>query len=79
MYCPECGNDAGDAKFCPECGANLGGVKDALSGKPAAKAAPKGDDAPVAADDAPSGGPGRLSPVTRFWPRSGQAPARRPA
>ena len=36
MYCPECGNDAGDAKFCPECGANLAGVKDALSGKPAA-------------------------------------------
>ena len=39
MYCPECGNDAGDAKFCPECGANLAGVKDALSGKPAAAAA----------------------------------------
>ena len=35
MYCPECGNDAGDAKFCPECGANLAGVKDALGGKPA--------------------------------------------
>jgi hypothetical protein len=33
MYCPECGNDAGDAKFCPECGANLAGVKTALKGK----------------------------------------------
>ena len=33
MYCPECGNDAGDAKFCPECGANLAGVQDALKGK----------------------------------------------
>ena len=33
MYCPECGNDAGDAKFCPECGADLGGVKYALRGK----------------------------------------------
>ncbi len=33
MYCPECGTDAGDAKFCPECGANLAGVKDALHGK----------------------------------------------
>jgi tetratricopeptide (TPR) repeat protein len=33
MYCPECGNDAGDAKFCPECGANLSGVKDVLRGK----------------------------------------------
>jgi len=33
MYCPECGNDSGDAKFCPECGADLGGVKEALRGK----------------------------------------------
>jgi hypothetical protein len=68
MYCPECGNDAGDAKFCPECGANLGGVKDALSGKPAAKsaaAAPKGDDATEAAA-ASSDGPRRLSPAV-IW------------
>jgi hypothetical protein len=33
MYCPECGNDAGDAKFCPECGADLAGVKSALTGR----------------------------------------------
>jgi hypothetical protein len=33
MYCPECGNDASDAKFCPECGADLAGVKNALRGK----------------------------------------------
>ena len=33
MYCPECGNDAGDAKFCPECGADLTGVKGALGAK----------------------------------------------
>ena len=33
MYCPECGNDANDAKFCPECGADLAGVKSALKGK----------------------------------------------
>ena len=33
MYCPECGNDADDAKFCPECGADLAGVKTALRGK----------------------------------------------
>jgi len=33
MYCPECGNDADDAKFCPECGADLAGIKSALSGK----------------------------------------------
>ena len=33
MYCPECGNEAGEAKFCPECGANLAGVQNALRGK----------------------------------------------
>ena len=65
MYCPECGTDAGEARFCPECGENLAGVKDALTGKPAAKAAKAGPD--VAADTpaaAPTGGgPGRLSPA----------------
>jgi tetratricopeptide (TPR) repeat protein len=69
MYCPECGNDAGDAKFCPECGANLAGVKDALSGAPAAAAAPRdGDEAAsaAAAETARSGGPGRLSPAV-IW------------
>ena len=66
MYCPECGNDAGDAKFCPECGANLSGVKDALGGKPAAAAASQGGDAAAPAAEpqaAPSRGPGRLSPA----------------
>jgi len=33
MYCPECGNDAGDAKFCPECGADLAGLKNTLQGR----------------------------------------------
>ncbi len=33
MYCPECGNEAGEAKFCPECGANLAGVQNALRGR----------------------------------------------
>jgi outer membrane protein assembly factor BamD (BamD/ComL family) len=33
MYCPECGNDAGSAKFCPECGADLSNIKSALQGK----------------------------------------------
>lgn len=62
MYCPECGNDAGDAKFCPECGANLAGVKEALAGKPepTAAAAPGGGDP---AQAVPSRGPGRLSPA----------------
>jgi hypothetical protein len=69
MYCPECGNDAGDAKFCPECGANLAGVKDALSGKPAAAAAKPAPKGGGAADDqvaATSGAPGRLSPAV-IW------------
>ena len=30
MYCPECGTEAGDAKFCPECGEDLAGIKNAL-------------------------------------------------
>lgn len=53
MYCPECGNDAGDAKFCPECGANLAGVQDALRGKSTGgktageEAAPAGVTAPA--------------------------------
>jgi len=33
MYCPECGNDAADAKFCPECGVDLAGVKSVFRGK----------------------------------------------
>ncbi len=33
MYCPECGNDAGDANFCPECGADLKGVKGAIASR----------------------------------------------
>lgn len=33
MYCPECGHDAGDAKFCPECGADLTGLRDTFKGK----------------------------------------------
>ena len=39
MYCPECGNDAGDAKFCPECGADLAGLKNAMKGKTTGQAA----------------------------------------
>jgi hypothetical protein len=68
MYCPECGNDAGAAKFCPECGANLAGVKDALGGKPAAKPAKQGGRASGAAASAPEavGGPRRLSPAV-IW------------
>lgn len=76
MYCPECGNDAGDAKFCPECGANLSGVKDALSGRRPAKATAAGPADDAAADltgaeatglsGAEAGGPRRLSPAV-IW------------
>ena len=67
MYCPECGNDAGNSKFCPECGANLAGVKDALSGKPAAKpGTTKQDGGAAASKAAPAGGPKRLSPAV-IW------------
>jgi hypothetical protein len=66
MYCPECGNDAGNAKFCPECGANLAGVKDALGGKPAAKPTTAKKGAAPASKAAPAGGPKRLSPAV-IW------------
>ncbi len=70
MYCPECGNDAHDAKFCPECGANLSGVKSALRGKTtgqqggkAGRSGDKGGAATPAASNEPSG---RLSPAV-IW------------
>ena len=52
MYCPECGTDAGEARYRPECGENLAGVKEAMTGKPAAKAAKSGPDG--AADKPPA-------------------------
>lgn len=42
MYCPECGNDAGDAKFCAECGADLAGLKNALKGRTTGQQGGKG-------------------------------------
>ena len=69
MYCPECGFDAGEAKFCPECGTKLDQVRDAVRGAGAARgarttgsaragAARKGSDrADDAAEAAPRGGP----------------------
>ncbi len=64
MYCPECGNDAGNAKFCPECGANLAGVQDALKGKSGADATQAGAATQADAASGPaSGGPKRLSPA----------------
>lgn len=42
MYCPDCGSDAGEAKFCPECGADLSAVRGAVRGKGGAKGGVKG-------------------------------------
>ena len=78
MYCPECGNDAGEAKFCPECGANLAGVKDALSGKPAPAAATRG---PEGATTRPTTSPPPLRPAAPAGsrrPSSGAASALSP-
>jgi len=36
MYCPECGFDAGEAKFCPECGTRLENLRKAVRGAAAA-------------------------------------------
>jgi len=40
MYCPECGSDAGEAKFCPECGNDLGVLRRVMrkSGTPSGAA-----------------------------------------
>jgi hypothetical protein len=64
MYCPECGNEAGEAKFCPECGADLAAVRGALKGKAAAKGpggkgggGRQGGAAPGGTGRAGSGGP----------------------
>jgi hypothetical protein len=70
MYCPECGNEAGEAKFCPECGANLAGVQDALKGKTTGLQGGKGRQGGAAASPAAgaeSGGGGKgLSPAV-IW------------
>jgi len=34
MYCPECGFDAGEAKFCPECGNDLTALRAAVAARP---------------------------------------------
>jgi len=36
VYCPECGEDAGEAKFCPECGTDLQPAREARVDAPAA-------------------------------------------
>lgn len=43
MYCPECGHDAGDAKFCPECGVDLARVRSTLTAQALGGAGEVGD------------------------------------
>jgi len=70
MYCPECGTDAGDAKFCPECGTDLGVLKktlrgDQTAGKPAGPAAQQRKSLKqtgVSAAEGPGRKPGQLGP-----------------
>jgi len=69
MYCPECGNEAGEAKFCPECGADLAPVRGALKGKAAGKA-PGGKAGGGRQGGAAAGGKGSGGPAGR-----GAAPA----
>lgn len=49
MFCPNCGNNCGDAKFCPECGTKLD-VQNAVPADTAKKAAPKSVYQPVNVD-----------------------------
>lgn len=69
MYCPQCGSDAGAAKFCPECGTDLSAVRGAVRSskggvKGAAKAA-TGAAKGVAA--VPSSPPRRGPSVALIW------------
>jgi hypothetical protein len=60
MYCPECGTDAGDAKFCPECGTDLSSVRaarGAKGGKGGGAAAAKAGALGPQAKDEPRRGP----------------------
>jgi hypothetical protein len=69
MYCPECGTEAGEAKFCPECGTDLSSVRAARG----AKAAPmNGGKGGTSAADAKSG---TLGPQAKSEPRRGPSAA----
>ncbi len=65
MFCPDCGFNAGAAKFCPECGANLTTVRNERS-----DAAPTSNDARSAAppsdDVRPAAGQPRRSPSAKL-------------
>lgn len=70
MFCPECGNDAGEAKFCPECGTQLDQVRAAVksprtTGARARKAprAATADAAPVAVQAPAQQAQGGMKPL----------------
>ena len=46
MYCPECGFDAGDARFCPECGTRLEDLRKAARRAAAAPRSPRDPGSP---------------------------------
>jgi hypothetical protein len=58
MYCPECGFDAGSAKFCPECGTKLENVRKAMRG---------GGRAAAPHDGSTKGDSVRSAPRTAAW------------
>jgi hypothetical protein len=68
VYCPECGHDAGEAKFCPECGADLNAVRAARAGQRPAKGG--GRAAPQAGARQPDGRAG--TPAGRDRPPDGR-------
>ena len=75
MYCPECGNDAEEAKFCPECGADLRGLRRTRS---APRAGARSRTAPGSAPSVvrPPAAP-RLRPSRRPGTGAGSAGGRR--
>ena len=80
MYCPECGFDAGEAKFCPECGTKLDQVRQAVRGAGAAKGARTTGSARAGAAPASAGaarkGSDRTDEAVEPAPRGGPRPAR---
>lgn len=87
MYCPDCGTNAGEAKFCPECGADLVAYREArAAGAGAGKAADGGGASDTRPSDAGVSGAkagksagakganaaaGSLGPQARTEPASG--------
>jgi len=77
MYCPECGFDAGEAKFCPECGTKLDQVREAVRGAGAAKGArTTGAARGAAGQGAAAAAASAVGDTTEAAPRGGPRPAK---